>query len=189
MAEGDLIQTGIAGLDDILRSSIPKGNVILVEGAAGTGKTLLGMEFIYRGVTQYNEPGLIVSFEVAPQKLIRDAARSRIPAAASAASSAPKISSPCIRRSPGGLAWDCTSSRKFSRRTGDRRRLRVWRARALPLFSPCHERWTRQERRGKTEHQFPSTALGALAGPIKPPRRRSCARVLCRLARHARSRH
>src|SRR5262245_9019122 len=74
MAEGDLIQTGIAGLDDILRSGIPKGNVILVEGAAGTGKTLLGMEFIYRGVTRYAEPGIIVSFEVAPQKLIRDAA-------------------------------------------------------------------------------------------------------------------
>jgi hypothetical protein len=33
MAEGDLIQTGVAGLDDILRSGIPKGNVILVEGA------------------------------------------------------------------------------------------------------------------------------------------------------------
>jgi circadian clock protein KaiC len=74
MAEGDLIQTGIAGLDDLLRSGIPKGNVILVEGAAGTGKTLLGMEFIYRGVTRYDEPGIIVSFEVAPQKLIRDAA-------------------------------------------------------------------------------------------------------------------
>src|SRR5499426_3332236 len=74
MAEGNLIQTGIAGLDDILRSGIPKGNVILVEGAAGTGKTLLGMEFIYRGATQYNEQGMIVSFEVAPQKLIRDAA-------------------------------------------------------------------------------------------------------------------
>ena len=48
--------------------------MLLVEGAAGTGKTLLGMEFIYRGVTHYQEPGLIVSFEVAPQKLIRDAA-------------------------------------------------------------------------------------------------------------------
>jgi circadian clock protein KaiC len=46
----------------------------MVEGAVGTGKTLLGMEFIYRGITRYNEPGLIVSFEVAPQKLIRDAA-------------------------------------------------------------------------------------------------------------------
>ena len=74
MAEGDLIQTGISGLDDILRSGIPKGNVILVEGVTGTGKTLLGMEFIYRGITQYNEPGMIVSFEVAPHKLIRDAA-------------------------------------------------------------------------------------------------------------------
>ena len=74
MAEGDLILTGIAGLDDLLRGGIPRGNVLLVEGAAGTGKTLLGLEFIYRGVTHYQEPGLIVSFEVAPQKLIRDAA-------------------------------------------------------------------------------------------------------------------
>jgi circadian clock protein KaiC len=74
MAESDVIFTGIAGLDDIFRNGLPQGNVILVEGAAGTGKTLLGMEFIYRGVTAYNEPGLIVTFEVAPQKLIRDAA-------------------------------------------------------------------------------------------------------------------
>src|SRR5262249_6135044 len=74
MAASDLIQMGIPGLDDILRGGIPKGNVLLVEGAAGTGKTLLGIEFIYRGVTVFHEPGLIVSFEVAPQKLIRDAA-------------------------------------------------------------------------------------------------------------------
>jgi circadian clock protein KaiC len=74
MAEGDLIRMGIAGLDDILQGGVPRGNVILVEGAAGTGKTLLGMEFIYRGVTQHNEPGIIVTFEVAPRKLIRDAA-------------------------------------------------------------------------------------------------------------------
>jgi len=74
MAEGDLIPTGIAGLDEILRNGIPRGNTILVEGAAGTGKTLFGMECLYRGATQYHEPGLIVSFEVAPQKLIRDAA-------------------------------------------------------------------------------------------------------------------
>jgi circadian clock protein KaiC len=74
MAQGDLIPTGILGLDDILRGGVPKGNVILVEGAAGTGKTLLGVEFIYRGVTQHDEPGIIVTFEVAPKRLIRDAA-------------------------------------------------------------------------------------------------------------------
>ena len=48
--------------------------MILVEGAAGTGKTLLGLEFLYRGVTAYQEPGLLVSFEVSPRKLMRDAA-------------------------------------------------------------------------------------------------------------------
>src|ERR671925_14079 len=73
MAEGDLIRTGITGLDDILRGGFPRGNVLLVEGAAGTGKTLMGLEFIYRGITEYNEPGIIVTFEVAPRKLMRDA--------------------------------------------------------------------------------------------------------------------
>jgi len=69
-----LIQTRIYGLDEIFLGGIVKGNIILVEGAFGTGKTLLGVEFIYRGITEFNEPGIIVVFETAPYKLIRDAA-------------------------------------------------------------------------------------------------------------------
>jgi circadian clock protein KaiC len=74
MPEGDLIKTGIAGLDSILLGGIPRTNVILVQGTTGSGKTLMGLEFIYRGITQFNEPGLIVVFETSPDKLIRDAA-------------------------------------------------------------------------------------------------------------------
>jgi circadian clock protein KaiC len=74
MAESDLIHTGIAGLDDIMLGGVRKGNIVLVEGAAGTGKTLLGMEFVYQGITRFDQPGIIVTFEVTPQKLIRDAA-------------------------------------------------------------------------------------------------------------------
>jgi circadian clock protein KaiC len=74
MASDGLIQTGIAGLDRILMGGIPRTNVILVEGTTGSGKTLLGTEFIYRGITEFNEPGIIVVFEVSPDKLIRDAA-------------------------------------------------------------------------------------------------------------------
>ncbi len=70
----DVIQTGIYGLDQIFLDGILKGNVILVEGAVGTGKTLLGLEFIYRGITEHDEPGIIVVFETSPRKLIRDAA-------------------------------------------------------------------------------------------------------------------
>src|ERR1700682_188441 len=74
MTESDVIQTGIYGLDQIFLGGILKGNVILVEGEAGTGKSLLGAEFIYRGITEHDEPGIIVVFETSPRKLIRDAA-------------------------------------------------------------------------------------------------------------------
>jgi circadian clock protein KaiC len=57
-----------------LSAGIPRRNVILVEGAIGTGKTTLGVEFVYRGATSFDEPGIIVLFEVSPDKLERDAA-------------------------------------------------------------------------------------------------------------------
>src|SRR5580704_6467641 len=74
MTNDGVIRTGISGLDRILMGGIPRTNVILVEGTTGSGKTLLGTEFIYRGITEFNGPGIIVVFEVSPDKLIRDAA-------------------------------------------------------------------------------------------------------------------
>lgn len=74
MADSDLVHTGITGLDDILLGGIKQGNILLVEGAPGAGKTTLGLEFIYRGVANFDEPGLIVTFELSPEKLLRDAA-------------------------------------------------------------------------------------------------------------------
>ena len=74
MAERDLVKTGISGLDGILSSGIPRGNVILLEGGIGTGKTTLGVEFVYRGARLFGEPGIIVLFEVSPDRLVRDAA-------------------------------------------------------------------------------------------------------------------
>ena len=74
MAEDALVQTGIAGLDDLLHGGISRNNVILVVGGVGTGKTSFGIEFIYKGITELNEPGIIVVFETSPAKLIRDAA-------------------------------------------------------------------------------------------------------------------
>ena len=74
MLRNSLVKTGIAGLDGILEGGIPRGNVILVEGQIGTGKTTLGVEFVYRGALEFDEPGVIVLFEIAPDKLARDAA-------------------------------------------------------------------------------------------------------------------
>lgn len=55
--------TGIYGLDEITEGGLPTGRPTLVCGNAGCGKTLLGMEFLIRGVQDFNEPGVFMAFE------------------------------------------------------------------------------------------------------------------------------
>src|SRR3984893_9158438 len=55
--------TGIVGLDQITNGGLPRGRPALICGGAGCGKTLLALEFIVRGATQFDEPGVFVSFE------------------------------------------------------------------------------------------------------------------------------
>ncbi len=55
--------TGIAGLDEITAGGLPAGRPTLVAGSAGSGKTMLGMEFLVRGATQFGEPGVFMMFE------------------------------------------------------------------------------------------------------------------------------
>lgn len=55
--------TGIRGLDEITFGGLPKGRPTLLVGGAGSGKTMLAMEFLVRGATEFGEPGVYVSFE------------------------------------------------------------------------------------------------------------------------------
>lgn len=55
--------TGIAGLDEITIGGLPKGRPTLICGSAGCGKTLMSIEFIVRGATEFNEPGVFMAFE------------------------------------------------------------------------------------------------------------------------------
>ena len=55
--------TGIAGFDEITGGGLPRGRTSLITGTAGAGKTLFGMEFIYRGATQFGDPGVFMAFE------------------------------------------------------------------------------------------------------------------------------
>lgn len=69
----DRVKTGIIGLDDMLGGGFLRDTANLVEGAPGTGKTTLGMQFIYNGILA-GEPGLIITFEEFPQQYYHDAA-------------------------------------------------------------------------------------------------------------------
>ncbi len=66
--------TGIRGLDDITQGGLPRGRPTLVCGGAGSGKTLLGMEFIVRGIREFNEPGVFMSFEETADELSKNVA-------------------------------------------------------------------------------------------------------------------
>ncbi|UOE46334.1 circadian clock protein KaiC [Mucilaginibacter sp. SMC90] len=66
--------TGITGLDEITGGGIPKGRPTLICGEAGCGKTLMSLEFIVRGATEFNEPGVFMAFEEKADELASNVA-------------------------------------------------------------------------------------------------------------------
>jgi KaiC/GvpD/RAD55 family RecA-like ATPase len=62
--------TGIPGMDKILGDKgIPKGHTILICGGPGSGKTTFAIQFLYKGVTEYNEPGLYITLDEDPEDI------------------------------------------------------------------------------------------------------------------------
>jgi len=55
--------TGIQGLDEITGGGLPRGRPTLVCGDAGSGKTVLAMQFLVQGIRQFHEPGVFIAFE------------------------------------------------------------------------------------------------------------------------------
>lgn len=55
--------TGVDGLDEITNGGFPQGRPTLICGGAGCGKTLLSIQFLIKGITEFKEPGVFMSFE------------------------------------------------------------------------------------------------------------------------------
>jgi circadian clock protein KaiC len=66
--------TGIKGLDEVTEGGFPKNRTTLISGGAGSGKTLLGIDFLIRGASDFNEPGVFMSFEETAEDLYKDVA-------------------------------------------------------------------------------------------------------------------
>lgn len=66
--------TGIQGLDEITMGGLPQGRSTLVCGSAGCGKTLFGMEYLIRGAMEFDEPGVLMTFEETPEELAQNVA-------------------------------------------------------------------------------------------------------------------
>ena len=66
--------TGIIGFDEITNGGLPRGRPTLVAGAAGSGKTMFGIEFLVRGARDFGEPGVMLAFEEAQDDLVTNVA-------------------------------------------------------------------------------------------------------------------
>jgi len=62
-------RTGISGFDELTSGGLPRGRPTLICGGAGCGKTVMGLEVLVRGATQYGEPGAIFTFEESSDEL------------------------------------------------------------------------------------------------------------------------
>jgi circadian clock protein KaiC len=67
------IRTMIEGFDDISHGGLPIGRATLVSGTSGTGKTLFAVQFLYNGITCFDEAGIFVTFEESPQDIVKNA--------------------------------------------------------------------------------------------------------------------
>ena len=70
MAEPKRTKTGVPGMDEILFGGIPEGNLVVVSGDPGSGKTCLVLEYLYNGVIKYNEPGVYISLEESAEEIV-----------------------------------------------------------------------------------------------------------------------
>ena len=66
--------TGVEGLDQITNGGLPAGRTTLVCGSAGSGKTVLAMEFLVHGILEFGEPGVFMAFEETEKDLTQNVA-------------------------------------------------------------------------------------------------------------------
>jgi KaiC/GvpD/RAD55 family RecA-like ATPase len=71
----EYVPTGIPGVDKILgEKGIPQGHTILMCGGPGSGKTTFGIQFLYKGATEYDEPGLYITLDEDPEDIKKNMA-------------------------------------------------------------------------------------------------------------------
>ncbi|WP_406660023.1 ATPase domain-containing protein [Methanolobus sp. ZRKC3] len=66
------VPTGIPGFDDLIEGGFIENDVILLRGGPGAGKSTFGAQYLHEGIEKYNEPGVYITFEETPARIMRN---------------------------------------------------------------------------------------------------------------------
>lgn len=71
MIMDEKISTGIPGFDELIEGGFEKNSTNVIVGGPGAGKTIFALQFIYNGITKFNENGLYISLEEKKDKIYK----------------------------------------------------------------------------------------------------------------------
>ncbi|MGB3908659.1 MAG: ATPase domain-containing protein [Methanomethylovorans sp.] len=66
------VPTGIPGFDELIEGGFIEDDVILIIGGPGAGKSTFGVQYLYEGITRYNDTGVYVTFDESPARIMRN---------------------------------------------------------------------------------------------------------------------
>jgi circadian clock protein KaiC len=66
------VRTGIPGFDSIISGGFRQGRTTVLSGPPGSGKTTFGMQFLYSGAKDFDEPGIFVTLSQSPSEIVND---------------------------------------------------------------------------------------------------------------------
>src|SRR5512135_3648460 len=69
MSLSEKVRTGIPGLDSILSGGLREGMNVVLSGQPGSGKTTMGMQFLYYGAKDFDESGIFVTLSESPNSI------------------------------------------------------------------------------------------------------------------------
>ncbi len=72
-AKIERVSTGIKGFDQIIQGGFVRKSTIMLSGGAGTGKTIFALQYLYNGITKFNENGIYISFNESKEAIYRHA--------------------------------------------------------------------------------------------------------------------
>ncbi|MEM1538008.1 MAG: ATPase domain-containing protein [Candidatus Nezhaarchaeales archaeon] len=77
LVSANRVKTGVPGLDEVMEGGLLRGYTYVVMGGPGSGKTTLGVQFIYKGIVDYGENGVYVTLEEPPESIRANVLRFR----------------------------------------------------------------------------------------------------------------